>query len=86
MSKFIYDSDGRIYFRNLKLFWAANKINNLIITINPSFVTEVGGVKISEFDQMINERTADTFKDFKLTTSTLLRSGAFSGKFVDLLS
>ena len=62
------------------MFWAVNRINNLIITINPN--DESNKIdKVCEFDRLVNKGNLDLFKDFKLTSNALLRSGALSGNF-----
>lgn len=60
------------------MVWAANNVNNLILTINPnqSGTTDV----TDQFDSLINQANIPLFAEFRLTTSTLFRSGAFNGK------
>ena len=66
-------------FRKLKLVWAANNINNLILTINPNYQSE--DESVVQFDALINESTLSQFVEYKLSTATLFRSGAFNGNY-----
>ena len=60
-----------IFFRKMKLVWAATRENNLILTLD---VRESDG-----FDQIVNADNLEAFQPYQLYTKELIASGIFGG-------
>ena len=68
-------------FRELKLFWAGTRENNLILTFDFRHQMEdEDEAKKSLFRKIVNEKNADAFKPYQLYTKDLISLGIFGGK------
>ena len=66
-----------IILRQLKLFWAATRENNLILTFDLRYQLDE---KPNQFDSIISPTNSAAFESFRLTTKELIVTGIFDGE------